>query len=641
MNWIKYWGAGLADAESVNVELSKIANEYKPAYFDLNTGALPQELFKVFWRKKDLDALPANKTGEKEILISQLSFVPKLSHTKAKTDDASVSPFWIPTIITSQNKLKPGNKEYPLIPRTILEPVAKKDIIFSSVACVDEVLAKAEINKDSWTEYYASMQQIFTAITKQNTANYQPKEFFAVKQQLVIIPDDLVTSASYHILQLYKKLSKHTNYPKLLKTIIEEKSPAIQNQYNNAEVFAESASHFGQMNSGFGLSFSQRKAISHFSKLQSGEVLAVNGPPGTGKTTLIQSVIADNFIKAAMKGGDPFVTVASSTNNQAITNIIDSFSKGKSSSLLENRWLERVNSFALYVVSSDPEKIKKSQERGWLYHSFQKNESSLINLETDDYIDKATASFLHKLSLYADTVFTTINFAQDYLQDQVKRYSEKIKESTQQWTDFVSIKEVLLNYKDYTNQDLAKVSDAFFTSEIKEVNNWITKLLEAKQKEPFYYIFSFIKSIKERKRLYYQLVFNECCFDKSNWDFSSTAQLQSTLLNKAELINKAAKKFKAFYSWKNQIEEFKTEHFSIVESSDSFLNKVDTKIRYKNFYYAVHYWEARWIEATKNALDQDNNWKNTENGTKERLKRFAMLCPCFVATFYMLPKMMQ
>ena len=49
------------------------------------------------------------------------------------------------------------------------------------------------------------------------------------------------------------------------------------------------------------------------------------GPPGTGKTTFLQSVVADMYVKSALKRERAPIIVAASTNNQAVTNIIDSF----------------------------------------------------------------------------------------------------------------------------------------------------------------------------------------------------------------------------------------------------------------------------------------------------------------------------
>lgn len=48
MNWIKYWSAGLADAESINVTVSGLDTKYKPEYFDPKDGVLSEELFETF-----------------------------------------------------------------------------------------------------------------------------------------------------------------------------------------------------------------------------------------------------------------------------------------------------------------------------------------------------------------------------------------------------------------------------------------------------------------------------------------------------------------------------------------------------------------------------------------------------------------
>ena len=65
----------------------------------------------------------------------------------------------------------------------------------------------------------------------------------------------------------------------------------------------------------YGLSDSQRESMNNFNNLKDGEILAIKGPPGTGKTTLIQSIVANEYVKRALKGEEPPIIVAASTNN--------------------------------------------------------------------------------------------------------------------------------------------------------------------------------------------------------------------------------------------------------------------------------------------------------------------------------------
>jgi ABC-type hemin transport system ATPase subunit len=48
-------------------------------------------------------------------------------------------------------------------------------------------------------------------------------------------------------------------------------------------MFSERLGHSGDK---FPLAVAQRDALSHYLTQQPGDILAVNGPPGTGKTTL-------------------------------------------------------------------------------------------------------------------------------------------------------------------------------------------------------------------------------------------------------------------------------------------------------------------------------------------------------------------
>ena len=126
-------------------------------------------------------------------------------------------------------------------------------------------------------------------------------------------------------MKLYNHL-RETDQPNTLYTqfLSTEAEPVISLVDNNLPAMQQ---HCGQMGGRYPLSPSQREAVNHFNAMQDGEILAVNGPPGTGKTTLLQSVVADLYVKRAIGREKPPLIVAASTNNQAVTNIIDSFGK--------------------------------------------------------------------------------------------------------------------------------------------------------------------------------------------------------------------------------------------------------------------------------------------------------------------------
>ena len=84
--------------------------------------------------------------------------------------------------------------------------------------------------------------------------------------------------------------------------------------------------HWAQMSGEFPLSVSQRETLAMYTDPDSSDIFAVNGPPGTGKTTFLQTVIANRIVHAVLEHpDDQDIIVASSANNQAITNILKDF----------------------------------------------------------------------------------------------------------------------------------------------------------------------------------------------------------------------------------------------------------------------------------------------------------------------------
>ena len=118
------------------------------------------------------------------------------------------------------------------------------------------------------------------------------------------------------------------------RTIPRTLSPSLAKPYALSE-------RLGHSNDIFPTAQNQRDVLAHMAKAEHGEITAVNGPPGTGKTTMLLSAIASAWVKAASEDGDPPVIIAASANNQAVTNIIDAFGKDYAAGAgpFAGRWL--------------------------------------------------------------------------------------------------------------------------------------------------------------------------------------------------------------------------------------------------------------------------------------------------------------
>lgn len=222
---------------------------------------------------------------------------------------------------------------------------------------------------------------MFKAITGQEPDTYSPENFVVTVEYTLVINDTL-TGPADGIIGLYDAIIQQKKIPSTLNAIAERQETPLKPLLSGSAFEKGAAAHLGQMAYEFPLSKSQRTSLYHYATLGHGDILAINGPPGTGKTTLLQSVVATEVVKKAIAGSDPPVILACSANNQAVTNIIDSFSnvKQKKGTLYE-RWLPDIGGFGLYLPGANREVqahipvIKRVQGRLSGAHTEKENES--------------------------------------------------------------------------------------------------------------------------------------------------------------------------------------------------------------------------------------------------------------------------
>lgn len=162
----------------------------------------------------------------------------------------------------------------------------------------------------------------------------------------IVMKDDTVFATS-HIVNLLSNIVWDTNteLPLLESMLLDRCGKKTLVKHSSGTKIKR---HIGQMKNEYPLADAQRNAVHCFHDLNDGEVLAVSGPPGTGKTTMLQSIVADMLVWSTLnarnnpKSPTSPLILATSSNNKAITNIIDAFSSSNedtSNVRMDSRWL--------------------------------------------------------------------------------------------------------------------------------------------------------------------------------------------------------------------------------------------------------------------------------------------------------------
>ncbi len=605
-------------------------------------------IYKGKLKKEDFQTL-SDRQGDKLNIIIIAKTIKTIFNGQQKVDvnqEEMSGILYIPAILSSNGVLYPSEDKYPWIPREHLYPIIDQDLAVGHLDEFNEFMSnnfqrlKRNLN---WNNYVGFAKDMYETVTDTEFTSLSVKGI-ELEQNVYVIKDNVI-NATGHILKLYDHLlANQTNHLPLYNRFIKPQAETITPLTPNG--LSEMKMHVGQMGGEYPLSPSQRECLNHFNHMEEGDILAVNGPPGTGKTTLLQSLVANLYVQRALKKTEPPLIVASSTNNQAVTNIIESFGQIKpiwQTTNLECRWIEGVSSFAVYFPSVTKE--KEAKEKGFQYTN-SKGENFFDEVESEENVERSTKKMIDECNRYFGTHHTNIEQCERSIWNRlstIEKIRQKLLLIFQEYERIAPQKGSIDTYHNYLLDEKRKAEESFQTIQAR-IEEWTVHFSKIPLVGRWFSFLPFIKR-KIQSHVRYFIGQNESFLNESmSIDdivsiYSVKAQETRVKMQQIDSIYQSISKLNQRYN--NMINSLDEMQISVhehktVHSLDNMNERLDISIKYASFWLAIHYFECRWLREKR--LTEKQKGKNFENVLKQFHLNMSMLAPCFVMTFYQLPK---
>lgn len=700
---ISYYRASVADVSKLAVDLNSTEAQASALFCSrtaLLSGRIGQaEADQLFAASRNANRFApvdkAEKDGPQVIEIVLMPYIFSEGAYRAGKNQRRYPLICVPALLQIDGILKPrvDGVILPWIPREMLEPV---DVSYQptvgSVEAVDEFLnkhSKACLTIGDLLAFSEAMVESVTGklIGNANFVVAQGSEEAAV----VVLPD--TSMFTFQIAKLYRHLEENN----LSSPLAEQLATGATRDLPVSSIIEDDC-FIGTMNTKYGLAWTQRISANHVSTCATGNVIAVNGPPGTGKTTLLAALIADSWSKAALaEAAYPPLVVVASTNNKAVTNVNDSLFSVAAG---HERWISGIASLGLYLSPKGDPKYQRHDASGsffaniedanwlaankqaFLTHASKRFEKSLADLASAKSAIHAALKKQHDLLITAEATIAAICGASP------DKNANPSLDAAANVASFEIAKAGYLAQASELERDAKQVEAEFaiqvvsqtaaigqtLTSQaeamkLNEKNNKVSLAwLEHLANESLWFsVVGFLPSVQtrrdtKRKLFWAQQNYTEKSLAKEK---DGAEKLLSKLSGEIEALkNKLAT---TESERRTEAEKYATAHARLLAlaevqqrsnekavvlltnlkalgltalSVDACLQKIDAAIRSKIFNLAMHYWEARYLQELSTKLaDQNYDKANIDKSRQARMyRRFAMLTPCFVATFNSLPK---
>lgn len=656
-----YWRNSLADAENGNGALSTTQAEKLTVLpiEVLRVGCVPAEQVSLLFADE-----PAELASVK-VTLRPLVYKARLEHRKARNGlPAFITPVVCQVLVNRDGRIYPASQT--LIPRDILEPLDRDNFAIGAQADVDVFLSVEEVphfeppaegmelsasqHSEKWSTYFQFCTKMFRSVTNDWNGvedGFDPANF------CYLFKEDKPTGFSQHIVRLYDHLRDSNPDAPLFDRFTQQTVSSDEACLPANSQFAARLGHAGDE---FALAPAQRDALAHLLDGNVGDVLAVNGPPGTGKTTLLLSVVASLWAKAAVAGGEPPVIVASSTNNQAVTNIIKAFGKDYSegSGPFAGRWLSDIKSFGAYFPKASDE-----AEMALTYQT----KSFFAELESQSYLSKAQQAYLAHASIaFPDEPSPSVQGTVERLQATICSRQQQLTDIEQAWAKLVVARNAIEKLLGVDPKVGMATLEEQVQDQAKKLSNTQACLKGFKHylahESLIYTLFSWFGPVAcKRLRL------AKLSLDENDTEVQNAVSVSDIEARLTAAVSAASKAYKVMQTKLQQAQQLLSVEQRCVlnwqtaiavlpnasgkPAAQLTLNDcdgwADTSLRFEVFLLTTHYWEGRWLMEVNESLP-DILKSRTKTGRKtleKNWRRWMKLTPCVVSTFFMLPKELQ
>ncbi|WP_454889245.1 AAA domain-containing protein [Serratia quinivorans] len=659
-----YWRNSLADAESGKGAFERKDADKFTRWIDITTGRLDEEIVRAFFEGE------GDTVKTVEVILRPKAWSRLLKHGKERTAGAPaiVTPLVTYALLNREGFLFPTAPS--TIPRDLLEPLPQgtfsigemeqydkyKTTHNSATFGVDDEQEHREETDEQRSERRARYQQLWQKYLTEtnNLLENVAGKWVATHEQYesagygYIIKANQPGGASIHILPLYDHLLMCKKEVPLLSRFASTVRPPVELLLAANAKFSERLGYSGDE---FPLAAAQRDALNHYLTQQPGDILAVNGPPGTGKTTLVLSIIATEWVRAALNKTEPPVVIATSTNNQAVTNIIEAFGKdfATGSGSMAGRWLPELKSYGAYFPSSGrkAEAVKKYQ-----------TDDFFNRVESLEYVEDAQVFYLERArAAFPSKECSSPEHVVDLLHECITEHSVQLKQIEPAWNSLNCIRQERIAISEDLHQYIQDKSTLLLdsTNEIALLTLGKKQWQQYRADESMVYAFFAWIPIVRTKRHYQINLFLDATFGTRMATFQGSApeDIDAYIDGLIALAQTEQGEYQQQIDLAQDISCRESEatrrwHYlvqSLGHSGEEELSLAgtdalaDTQIRFPAFLLATHYWEGRWL-MDMTAIDNLQKEKGLKGARaiKARWQRRMKLTPCVVMTCYMLPR---